>query len=313
MTIFLAGASGLVGSAFARAAARRGFHVVGTVGTYSGEIDGLAVKRQVNLSDEAATTAAVLDVFPQAIVNCAALSEPEQCEARPAVAQALNVALPAQLARLACHLSAKLVHLSSEQVFDGARNTPYSAGDSVSPLNLYGRQKLESERAVHAAAPEFAITIRAPLLMGNSLTGRRSNHERLLADWAAGATPKLFSDEFRQTCTAENLAEAMVEVCERDDLRGVFHWAGTEVISRHELALRIRDHFKLTGQQAPIARITRAERPDAARKRPACLALDISSLAGRLKTRPQTIAAQLEELNVPPPVRSWYFGNARTA
>ena len=308
MTILLAGASGLVGSAFARAAARRGHRVVGIVGSFAGEIEGLAVKRTVDLGDEMATTAAVLDAFPQAIVNCAAVSVPEQCDANPALAQALNVALPATLARLAHHVSARLVHLSSEQVFDGTRSVPpYTPDDPVSPINLYGRQKIESERAVHAAAPEWATTIRAPLLMGNSAAGQRSNHERLLADWAAGRTPKLFVDEFRQPCTAENLAEVMVELCERDDVRGVFHWAGTELLSRHALGLRIREHFKLTEKQAPIVSVARADNPEVARKRQPCLALDIAPLAGKLKTRPQSIAEQLEELNVPAPVQAWYF------
>ncbi|MBL9187957.1 MAG: sugar nucleotide-binding protein [Opitutaceae bacterium] len=308
MTIFLTGASGLVGAAFARAAARRGHRVTGIVGTFAGAIEGLAAQRSVDLTRESDVTAALLDVFPQAIVNCAAVSVPEQCDADPALAQALNVALPALLARLAHHVGARLVHLSSEQVFDGARPTPYAPGDPVTPINLYGRQKVESERAVHAAAAEWAVTLRAPLLMGNSLAGRRSNHERLFADWAAGRTPRLFVDEFRQTCTAENLAEVMVELCERRDPAGVFHWAGAELLSRHALGLRIREHFKLTPAQAPIAEATRAAAPEIARKRQACLALDLSPLAGKLKTRPQTLAEQLEELKVPPPCREWYLG-----
>ena len=310
MTIFVTGASGLVGSAFVRAAVRRGHAVTGTVGTHVGKIEGLVQQRQLDLRDEMAVTAAVLDVFPQAIVNCAAIAAPEQCEADPALAQQLNVALPATLARLAHHVSAKLVHLSSEQVFDGARPAPYLVDDAPAPINLYGRQKHESEWAVHAAAPEFALTLRAPLLLGNSLTGRRSLHERLLADWAAGRTPKLFSDEFRQPCTAENLAEVMVEACERNDLRGVLHWAGAELISRHALGLRIREHFKLTARQAPIDAIARADVPEVARKRQASLALDVAPLAGKLKTQTQTIATQLEELVLPAPVRSWFHGLA---
>lgn len=308
MRVFLTGASGLVGSAFARAAARRGHAVVGAVGGFAGELDGVAKKIALDLGDEAATSAAVLEVFPDAIVNCAAVSTPDACDADPARAQTLNVALPALLARLARHLSARLVHLSSEQVFDGTRTAPYSAGDAPSPINLYGRQKVESERAVHAAAPEFAITLRAPLLMGDSPGGRRSLHERLLADWAAGRTAKLYTDELRQPCTAENLAEVMVEACERPDLRGLFHWAGAELISRQTLGLRLREHFKLTEKQAPIVAVTRAETPEAARKRQACLALDLAPLAGKLKTRPQTIAEQLGELKVPVPVREWYLG-----
>lgn len=308
MRIFLTGASGLVGAAFARAATRRGHEVAGVVGGFTGELEGVAQKITLDLADETGTSAAVLEIFPDAIVNCAAVSTPEVCDADPARAQTLNVALPALLARLAHHLSARLVHLSSEQVFDGARTLPYSAADKPSPINLYGRQKVESERAVHAAASEFAVTLRAPLLMGDSPGGKRSLHERLLGDWAAGRTAKLYTDELRQPCTAENLAEVMVEACEQRDLRGVFHWAGAELISRHALGLRLREHFKLTEKQAPIVAVTRAETPEAARKRQACLALDLAPLAGKLKTRPQTIDEQLDELKVPPPVREWYLG-----
>jgi len=84
MNLFLAGASGLVGSAFARAAARRGHDTVGAVGTFAGKVEGLAGQRTVDLSDETATAEAVLDVFPDAIVNCAAISAPDQCDANPA-------------------------------------------------------------------------------------------------------------------------------------------------------------------------------------------------------------------------------------
>src|SRR5664279_4917184 len=112
MRIFLTGASGLVGSAFARAAARRGHEVVGIVGGFGGEIEGVAKKIALDLADEGATGAAVLDVFPDAVVNGAAVSTPEACDADPARAQALNVALPALLAQLAHHVGARLVHVS---------------------------------------------------------------------------------------------------------------------------------------------------------------------------------------------------------
>jgi dTDP-4-dehydrorhamnose reductase len=306
VTIFLAGASGLVGSVFAAAAARRGHRVIGTVGTFSGAIPGLHGQLPVNLADEGAVTAAVLNVFPEAIVNCAAVSSPEACEADPVLAQALNVALPATLARLAHHVSARFIHLSSEQVFAGEMNRTYAVGDAPAPINLYGRQKVESERLVHAAAREFALTLRAPLLMGNSLAGKRSTHERLLADWAAGRPAKLYTDEFRQPCTAENLADAMLELCERNDVRGVFHWGGTELLSRHELGCRIRSHFKLSEREAPIIAVTRAETPEAARRRHPSLALNLAPLAGTLKTRPQSIAEQLDGMIVPAPVRPWF-------
>ena len=307
MNILLTGASGLVGSAFAQAASRRGHQVTGLVGSFSGDIPGLAVKRTVDLTDEAALTATVLEVFPDAIVNCAAVSEPAQCDADPARAQALNVALPAHLARLANHLSARLLHLSSEQVFDGSSPAAYTVKSPVNPINLYARQKVESERLVHAAAPGFAITLRAPLLTGNSLGGRRSLHERLFADWSAGKVPKVYTDEIRQPCTAANLAEIMVELLERNDVRGVFHWAGADALSRHELARRIRAHFKLSETAAPLEPVTRGADPRAASKRQASLVLDLKPLAGIVKTPIETFDAQLDQFIIPPAFRAWYF------
>jgi dTDP-4-dehydrorhamnose reductase len=310
MRIFLTGASGLVGAAFARAAARRGHEVLGIVGRHPGALEGVASQRALDLTDAGALAAAVLDAFPEAIVNCAAISEMAACDADPARADALNVALPAQLAQLAHHVSARLVHISSEQVFDGAQTRPYRISDPVNPINLYGRQKLAGERAVLAAAAEFAAVVRAPLLMGDSPGGRRGLHERLMLGWAGGRTARLYTDELRQPCTAENLAEVLLELAERGDLRGVFHWAGAELVSRHELGRRIRGHFKLPDGRAPIEAVTRADTPDAAAQRQPCLALDLAPLAGRLKTRPQTLAEQLAGLKVPPPCREWYLALA---
>lgn len=306
MKILLTGASGLVGSAFAESAKRRGHHVVGIVGRSALTVLGLAEKRALDLEDASGVTSLALEVFPDAIVNCAAVAEPAACDADPVRAQALNVTLPATLAKLAHHLSARIVHISTEQVFDGAK-PPYAVGDAPRPVNLYGRQKLESERQVHAAAPEFAVTLRAPLLTGNSLGGARSLHERLLADWAAGKIPRLYRDEIRQPCTAGNLAEAMLELCERRDFNGVFHWAGAEALSRVDLAKRIRAHFKLSAEAAPIAEAARADDPAASARRPADLRLDLKPLAGKLKTPIETFDAQLDQLVLPPPVRDWYF------
>jgi dTDP-4-dehydrorhamnose reductase len=296
MKILLTGASGLVGAAFAESASRRGHHVVGVVGRASFPVNGLAEKRAVDLAHPDAITGLALEIFPDAIVNCAAVSEPAHCEADPVRSQQLNVVLPATLARLAHHLSARLIHVSTEQVFAGDA-PPYTIASAPRPLNLYGRQKLESEKQVHNAAAEFAITLRAPLLTGNSPSGARSLHERL------------FRDEIRQPCTASNLAEAMCELCERHDFRGVFHWAGAEPLSRVELAKRIRAHFKLSASAAPILEVNRSDDPSTAR-RAANLALDCKPLAGALKTPLETFDAQLDQLIVPPPVRPWFLALA---
>lgn len=132
-------------------------------------------------------------------------------------------------------------------------------------------------------------------------------HERLFVDWAAGKTPRLYTDEIRQPCSAANLAEVMVELLERNDVRGVFHWGGADALSRHELAVRVRERFKLSEAQAPLVAVSRADDPREAARRPENLALELKPLAGRLKTKVETYDEQLEQLVVPPPFRDWYL------
>ncbi len=183
MKILLTGASGLLGTAFAEAAKRRQHTVVGLIGSYSGTLPGLSECHTINLKDNAATERLILEQFPDAIVNCAAISSPAVVDQHPQESNRINVELPEQLARLANHLSATLIHISSEQVFDGDQPR-YRVDSKTNPPNTYGRQKAESEKRVHEAASTFATTLRIPLLNGNSPRGNRSIHEQLLTSWS---------------------------------------------------------------------------------------------------------------------------------
>src|SRR4051812_17393330 len=144
MNIFLTGASGLVGGAFAKKAAHHGHRVVGIVSSFSGVIEGLADRIVLDAGDRDALTAQIKAAAPDAIINAAGVSEPPKCEADPVRSNLLNVTLPAQLAEIARRSGVRFLHLSSEQVFDGTR-APYAITDPVAPINLYGQQKVESE------------------------------------------------------------------------------------------------------------------------------------------------------------------------
>lgn len=298
MRILLTGASGLVGGAVIRRGAVQGHEVLGITHSFRGELPGLASRRILDLADLDQLVREVDSARPDAIINCAAISEPAQCEADPAESHRLNVLLPAALAGASHRAGARLVHVSTEQVFRGDA-APYDRTDPVGPINRYGQQKADAEDRVHQLAPETAVTVRAPLLMGNSPSRRRSLHERLLADWAEGRVPKLYRDEFRQVCTADDLAEVLLALAARRDLTGIHQWAGAEVLSRLELGRRIRSHFRLAEPAAPIVDVARADHPEAAQSRPANLALTVTSLTVALVRQPQTLAEQLATLQVP--------------
>lgn len=302
MRLFLTGASGLLGGNFAAVAARAGHEVIGMYGTWDGPaIAGLTRQVQIDLRDGVALASEVRAMRPDAIVNCAALSEPAQCEREPERSAALNVELPRRLARLAAELGARLVHVSSEQVFDGTR-APYGVDDSVAPLTLYGHQKAESERAVLAAAPALAAVVRVPLLFGNSPGGRRSVHERLLRDWCEGRTARLFTDETRQVCMADNLAAVLLELCAPAAPRGVLHWAGAEPVSRYGMGRAIAARFGLPAERLIVA--ARLAGTPLAATRQLDLSFDLRPLSDVLATKPERLAAQLERLLVPEELRA---------
>lgn len=301
MRILLAGASGLVGAEVARQAAAAGHVVIGLVGGWTGAVPGLTEMHAVDLADGSAATEWVRRVRPEIVINAAAISEPAACEANPVVSQAMNVTFPASFAAAAEEISARFIHISSEQVFDG-NNPPYRVEDPPAPINLYGRQKVESEQLVLAASKN-AVIVRAPLLLGNSLSGKRSLHEKLFELWAGGGAARFYVDEFRQVCTAGNLAAALLEIATRPDLRGVFHWAGAELSSRYELGRQIAARFGVP--PTLVAPLHRAETPAVSAKRPANLALDLAPLKRELRLKPQTLYDALQELVAPAHFAGW--------
>tara|TARA_B100001971_G_C18247884_1_gene575757 strand:+ start:960 stop:1853 length:894 start_codon:yes stop_codon:yes gene_type:complete len=289
MKILLTGASGLLGHAYAQAAIRRGHSVTALYQQNPPIAKGLAQSIQIDATQAEALTALCLEQWPDAIVNCAAISTPAAVDADPKTAEKLNVALPRLLAQLSTHLGARLLHVSTDMVFDGLASEPYRSTDMPAPSNLYGQTKLMAEREVLEHNPEDPVVLRIPILMGNSPSGQRSVHEKLLAAVQAGQRPQLYCDEMRQPCSASNVAEVLLELTERRDLHGIFHWAGSEPLSRFEMGQRILKHFGL-----PLDSVQSACREDDTR--PANLTFNLHPIVSKLKTQPVDFEAQLEEL-----------------
>ena len=302
MRILVTGASGLLGSAVVRAASRRKHEVIGIVGKSEADIAGLSRKKSIDLRDPYETERYILDTFPDAIINCAAISIPQICERSPKESRKINVELPEKLALLSRHLFGKFVHISSDMVFDG-NSAPYSNADRPSPLNEYGKQKVESEQRVLSIAPENSIILRPSLINGNSPSGERGLHEMLFSEWAAGKTTTLFEDEFRQPVSADNTADVIVELLERDDLKGTYHWAGTESLSRYDIGSAITRYF---GLPKSLIQKSQSNGDPKFANRPKDLAFNLAPLDGLLKTQPQSFASQLDPLIVPLPCREWY-------
>jgi len=149
---------------------------------------------------------------------------------------------------------------------------------------------------VLAAAPRSAV-VRLPLLLGNSPTGRRSVHEKMAETWAAGGTVKLYTDELRQVCTADSVADVLLALAARPGLAGLFHWAGAVPVSRWDLGRAIA--ARLGVAESRLAPMTRADTPAVAATRPRDLTLDLAPLDRELGVKPETLAEAVRTLRVP--------------
>jgi dTDP-4-dehydrorhamnose reductase len=303
MKLVVTGASGFLGREVCLAALRRGHEVLALGGTRAPAIPGVAQSRAFDLCSAAALEALLLEEFPHAVVHCAALPTIETCLADPARAQALNADVPKKLAQLCFHLGAKLVHLSTDTVFDGVAGN-YQPTDKPAPLNLYGETKASAEIEVLRYGREHAAILRTSPIIGNSPGGNSGLHERLFASWKEGRPTSLFTDEIRQPVEVSNLADVTIELCERANLSGLYHWAGTEAMSRHEIGVRVARHFGLDAE-ALVRATSRADVPSAA-SRPRDLSLRLHPLAGKLRTAPQSFEDQLAQLRVPRGSEDWY-------
>tara|TARA_B110000003_G_scaffold218692_1_gene218383 strand:- start:1617 stop:2507 length:891 start_codon:yes stop_codon:yes gene_type:complete len=288
MKILLTGVSGLLGHNFALVAAKRGHQIYGLYHRRKPTSRGLSQAIKMDLQAPENLTQLCLDLWPDAIVNCAAISSPEQCEQNPNLAEKINVALPQLLAQISTHIGARLIHISTDLVFDGLTDQPYRSTDLPNPSSLYGQCKLMAERAVLEHNPEDPVVLRVPLLMGKSPSEVRSVHEKLLTAVQSGKLVKISRSEWRQPAAADNVAAVMLELCERRDLHGLFHWAGSEHLSRYEIAQRILEHFNY-----PLDAVEAVDSPEEEKQ---CLFFNLEPLVNKIKTRPQNFQSQLDAL-----------------
>lgn len=241
---------------------------------------------------------------PDVVINTAGYTAVDDAETEPERAQALNGEGPRLLAEAARRRGAAIIHLSTDYVFDGTKETAYVETDPVRPTSVYGRTKLAGELAVAGANPRHII-LRTSWVFSpfgsNFVT-------TLLAKAKAGTGMKLVADQTGNPTYAPDVAEAILAIAARvtrlgasHELSGTYHIANSGIATwldfgRHVLASA---HPESAGQ---IEAIASADYPTRA-PRPRNATLDCSKLeaAFGIRLRPWNEAADacLERLNRP--------------
>ena len=184
---------------------------------------------------------------PQLVINCAAYTDVDGCETNRAIALAVNGDGPANLAQTCRERNAKLVHISTDFVFDGKKETPYLPDDPTDPLSVYGESKLAGETAVRKNLKDHII-IRTSWLFGQHgrnfvTTIRRLARERESLD--------VVNDQVGAPTYAVDLTQAIFHLVEVDAI-GTFHFCNEGICSWYDFACEIVRQSNLSSEVRPV-------------------------------------------------------------
>ena len=200
------------------------------------------------------------------IVNCAAHTAVDKAEEEAVLANQINHLAVEQLAQIAKTQQAKLIHVSTDYVFDGESDKPYAETDETNPINVYGKTKLAGEKALQEIMPTDAIIIRTSWVYseyGNNFvkTMLRLGKER--------DELNVVSDQIGSPTYATDLAEVILEIIndkdcqDKDRLTEIYHYSNEGEISWYEFAKEI---FELAGIQCSVSPITTEQYPTPAKR-----------------------------------------------
>jgi len=243
----------------------------------------------LDITDTKKLQTLVLGIQPDVIINTAAMTNVDACEADKKNCYLLNVAAVQQLATLCSEIDAHLIHLSTDFVFDG-KNGPYAEEDTPNPLSYYGETKLQSEEILAKSTVDYTI-LRTILVYGIVAEMSRSN----IVLWVKESLEKgrpitIVDDQYRMPTYVEELVLAC-KLCIDKKATGVFHISSNQLLSIYEIAQEIATAFDLDKRLIqPIS--TTALNQDAAR--PAKTGFDLTKTNRELGLYPKPFKEDLQ-------------------
>lgn len=228
--------------------------------------------RAVDIRDSTAVAMALDAARPAVVFNCAGWTRVDDAETDPRGAHEVNARAPGDIARLVAERGIRLVHLSTDFVFDGEGGAPYRAGDRPGPLNAYGASKLEGEQRVLEACPG-ALVVRTAWIHAGGGINFVGTALRMLS---AGQTMRVVDDQIGTPTRALHLARALWGLADRPSVRGVHHFTDAGVASWYDVAEWIFESLRAVKELPPTAAVEPAPTHslDRPARRPKCGVLD---------------------------------------
>jgi dTDP-4-dehydrorhamnose reductase len=238
--IFVTGVTGFVGSHVAEHL-RTEHQILGT-SFRSTKIPRVPFER-VDLTDEKSVTLLITDFQPQVIVHLAAMSRVIECEDHPDDSECVNVMATAHLARLAHRVHAKLIFVSTDQVFSGNKGG-YRESEDPAPAGKYGLTKLLAEHIVLSSEAKSLI-IRSNSVVGASIGFGESFSDRVLRASQRKVSAELFQDQYRSPIHVRVLTKVIEAACVRE-INGLLHVGGPKRTSRLDTGFAVLRAYGLS-------------------------------------------------------------------
>jgi len=239
----------------------------------------------LDVTNESQTRDVLRDERPALVVNSAAYTAVDAAESDAERAAAVNALGAANVARAARDCGARVIHVSTDFVFDGRQGRPYTPDDQPHPLGIYGRTKLEGEREVARIGEGASVIMRSAWLYSAHPKNFVLTMLRLMRE---KESVSVVSDQAGTPTWARGLAEAIWATADRPEMRGVYHWTDAGEASWYDFAVAIGEEALaagLIGRPASVRPIRTADYPTAA-VRPPYSVLDMTSTCAALGRSP---------------------------
>lgn len=239
MKIVVAGAKGLLGREVVRVCATYDDEVI--------ETDVTSDLRVVDITDIDSITGLLKSEDPHWLINCAAYTDVDGSEEHEDIAFSLNAQGPQLLAQACERYGTKLLHISTDYVFDGRKTGPYTEEDATNPINIYGKSKLAGEEAVQRSTGD-CIIVRPQWLFGP----HGKNFVSTILGIARGReTISVVNDQYGSPTYSKDLAKAIRLLIEHD-ARGIYHVCNRGRASWYDLAKRAIELTELGTEVVPV-------------------------------------------------------------
>ncbi|MDN3632442.1 dTDP-4-dehydrorhamnose reductase [Vibrio lentus] len=259
--------------------------ITGKGGQLAWELDQLAPQgvevisvgiNELDITNEILVTEFLTNTKPDLVINAAAYTAVDKAEEDTEIAYAVNEFGTKYLANTCKQINARILHVSTDFVFDGSSTTPYKTDSKPNPINVYGASKLAGDIALQEILPDASVIVRTAWVYSVNGNNFVKSMLRLMQE-----KPQLgiICDQVGTPTWAKGLAQWLWAIADKPEVTGTYHWTDAGVASWYDFAIAIQElgiEKGLLKETIPILPISTSAYPTPA-KRPAFSVIDKSS------------------------------------